>query len=132
MAVEYTWFVSGLQVKDVEDKTDVVHKVDWRLLGVDGNEAFDAMGTVELDVSDLSGDFTSFEDLTQEQVTAWVEGVLGEDRVTSYKTSIEAQITQQKARAVLTVKAAPWNRIPDMELPPAPPIADIQNEAQPE
>tara|TARA_Y100000004_G_scaffold78853_1_gene88725 strand:- start:90 stop:284 length:195 start_codon:yes stop_codon:yes gene_type:complete len=46
-----------------------------------------------LDTSDLSS-FTAFADLTNDQITAWVQSALGENKVTELKTNVSNQIAK--------------------------------------
>ena len=50
-------------------------------------------GTQTLDTSDLSS-FTAFADLTNDQITGWVESALGEDKVTELKANISNKIAE--------------------------------------
>ena len=62
--------------------------VDW-----DANNASTVYGTQILDTSDLSS-FTAFADLTNDQITGWVESAIGEDEVTELKTNVSNQIAE--------------------------------------
>ena len=110
MAINYTWDVKNVDTypshTDNQDpantESDVVYNVHWRLNGsddanndADGNpQSGSVYGSVGLDVSDLAG-FTSFADLTEADVQAWVEAALGSDEVTALKTNIDAQIAEK-------------------------------------
>ena len=73
----------------------------WRLTGTDaanndpeGNpQTVTVYGSQELDTSDLS-DFTAFADLTNDEITSWVESALGEDKVTELKTNLSNIIAE--------------------------------------
>lgn len=101
MAINYTWDCKTVDVKTIDGNEDTVFNVHWRLTGTDdannnakGNAqtAF-VYGEQKLDTSDLSS-FTAFADLTNEQITGWVESALGEDRVTEIKANISNQIAE--------------------------------------
>ena len=94
MAINYTWDVSTVDVKTIDGNEDTVFNVHWRLIGTDdANNTSGVYGTQTLDTSDLSS-FTAFADLTNQQITGWVESAMGEDKVTDYKANISNQIAE--------------------------------------
>ena len=95
MAINYTWNVSTVDVKEIDGKADTVSNVHWRLTGTDdtNDESATVYGTQTLDTSDLS-DFTAFADLTVSDVQGWVEAAMGEEAVTNMKAGLDAQIEE--------------------------------------
>ena len=101
MAINYTWNVSTVDVKEIDGNADTVFNVHWRLTGTDdanndadGNpQAATVYGTQSVDTSDLS-DFTAFADLTVSDVQGWVEAAMGEEAVTNMKAGLDAQIEE--------------------------------------
>ena len=101
MAINYTWNVSTVDVKEIDGNADTVFNVHWRLTGtddanndVDGNpQAATVYGSIGLDTSDLS-DFTAFADLTASDVQGWVEAAMGADEVQAKKDGLDAQIEE--------------------------------------
>ena len=101
MAINYTWNVSTVDVKEIDGNADTVFNVHWRLTGTDdanndadGNpQAATVYGSQSLDTSDLS-DFTAFADLTVSDVQGWVEAAMGEEAVTNMKAGLDAQIDE--------------------------------------
>jgi len=105
MAINYTWDVSTVDVKEIDGNADTVFNVHWRLTATDdvntisdpvsGNIPATASvyGTQSLDTSDLS-DFTAFADLTASDVQGWVEAAMGEEAVTNLKSGLDAQIDE--------------------------------------
>ena len=94
MAINYTWDCKTVDVKTIDGNEDTVFNVHWRLTGEDdANNISGVYGTQTLDTSDFSG-FTAFSDLTNNQVTTWVESAMGEDKVTEYKSAISNQIAE--------------------------------------
>jgi hypothetical protein len=101
MAINYTWDCKTVDVKTIDSNADTVFNVHWRLTGTDdanndadGNsQAATVYGSIGLDISDLSS-FTAFADLTNEQITGWVESAMGEDKVTEYKANLSNQIAE--------------------------------------
>ena len=105
MAINYTWDVKTVDVKEIDGKADTVFNVHWRLkaeddahtvkdfLGNDVPVSTSVYGTQTLDTSDLS-DFTDFADLTTSDVQGWVEAAMGEDEVQDKKDNLDAQIDE--------------------------------------
>ena len=105
MAINYTWDVSTVDVKEIDGNADTVFNVHWRLTGTDDtNTVKDMLGndtptiasvydTQSLDTSDLS-DFIAFADLTISDVQGWVEAAMGEEAVTNMKAGLDAQIEE--------------------------------------
>ena len=109
MAINYTWDVSTVDVKEIDGNADTVFNVHWRLTGTDdanndadGNpQAATVYGTQSLDTSDLS-DFTAFADLTVSDVQGWVEAAMGEEEVQSKKDGLDATIAELVTPTVQT------------------------------
>ena len=105
MAINYTWDVKTVDVKEIDGNADTVFNVHWRLnaeddantvqdmLGDDVPATASVYGTQSLDTSDLS-DFTAFADLTASDVQGWVEAAMGEEAVTNLKSGLDAQIDE--------------------------------------
>ena len=101
MAINYTWNVSTVDVKEIDGNADTVFNVHWRLTGTDDAnndadgdpQAASVYGTQTLDTSDLSN-FTAFADLTASDVQGWVEAAMGEEAVTNLKSGLDAQIEE--------------------------------------
>ena len=101
MAINYTWDVSTVDVKEIDGNADTVFNVHWRLTGTDdanndadGNpQAATVYGTIGLDTEDLS-DFIAFADLTVSDVQGWVEAAMGEEEVLAKKDSLDSQIDE--------------------------------------
>jgi len=105
MAINYTWDVSTVDVKEIDSKADTVFNVHWRLTGTDDTNtvkdsqdndiaaASTVYGSQPLDTSDLSS-FTAFADLTASNVQGWVEAAMGEDKITEMKAGLDANIAE--------------------------------------
>jgi len=103
MAINYTWDVSTVDVKEIDGNADTVFNVHWRLTGTDdaNDESASAYGTIGLDTEDLS-DFIAFADLTVSDVQGWVEAAMGEDRVTEIKAGLDTTIAELVTPTVQT------------------------------
>ena len=103
MAINYTWNVSTVDVKEIDGNADTVFNVHWRLTGTDdsNDESASAYGTIGLDTEDLS-DFIAFADLTVSDVQGWVEAAMGEEEVQVKKDSLAATIAELVTPTVQT------------------------------
>ena len=105
MAINYTWNVSTVDVKEIDGNADTVFNVHWRLTGTDDANTVKDMsdndvaaaatvyGSIGLDTEDLS-DFIAFADLTVSDVQGWVEAAMGADEVQAKKDILDAQIKE--------------------------------------
>jgi hypothetical protein len=93
----YTWDCNTVDVyPSYDDLTDVVYNVHWRLTGTDSTDAYSAtvIGTEMLSVETIQPEgFIPVADLTNAQVTAWVEEQMGAERVAELKASVDSQIS---------------------------------------
>ena len=90
----YTWDCRTVDTYPTQGElTDVVYNVHWRLTGAEGEHAATVIGTQNLTVETIQPEgFIPFESLTHEQVIAWVEEAMGEDRVAELKASVDSQV----------------------------------------
>ena len=113
MAINYTWDVSTVDVKEIDGNADTVFNVHWRLTGTDDANTVKDMsdndvaaaatvyGSIGLDTEDLS-DFIAFADLTVSDVQGWVEAAMGEEEVQAKKDSLDAIIAELVTPTVQT------------------------------
>lgn len=102
MAISYEWDVNTVDVYPTDEgHSNVIYNVHWRLNATDtqvdaeGNPYIASVyGTQVLDTSDLSG-FIDFDSVTSAEVQGWVESAMGEEKVQSYKDSLDADIAGQ-------------------------------------
>ena len=92
----YTWDCNTVDVYPThESLTDVVYNVHWRLTGTDDTDTYSAtvIGTEMLSIETIQPEgFIPVADLTNAQVTSWVEEQMGADRVAELKASVDSQI----------------------------------------
>ena len=107
----YTWQVINLITRtelssDGVSLPEAVVNIHWRRVGVDDNSNTASVnGYAPLETTGvLAADFISFNDLTEENVTTWLNSVLA-DKIDSYNTKIVAKI----AKSGETTKAVPWS-----------------------
>ena len=109
MAINYTWDVSTVDVKEIDGNADTVFNVHWRFTGTDNSnndakgkpQTATVYGTIDLDTEDLS-DFIAFADLTASDVQGWVEAAMGEEEVQAKKDSLDATIAELVTPTVQT------------------------------
>jgi hypothetical protein len=103
MAINYTWDCKTCNTYPTKGgKSNVVHKVYWRLTAtddtnVDGNGnnwTFTVYDTQVLNTDDLSS-FINWSSLKESDVQGWVEAAIGEDRVKQLKDGLAAQIAKK-------------------------------------
>ena len=108
MSIIYEWDTSNVAVyptkTDANDvaKTDVIWRVNWKLIAID-TENNNAIGNtvssihsagVALDISDFE-DFIEFDSVTSSDVLGWVEDASGEDEIEKIKAILDNDIDLQ-------------------------------------
>ena len=125
-----SWIIERLLVKPTEgSETNVVITADWRCNGTQDNYSGTCYGSCSF--APPSGEFTPYEDLTEQQVLGWCY----ENGVD--KTAIEANVTQQiddQINPPVVTLPLPW--VPVVVAKPVvvadAPSADTVTEAKPE
>jgi len=94
--INYSWNFNPLEVTyNLDGLTYVVTVVHWQFTGDSGSYSNTNIGTVSL--SDPTGSFVEYDDLTKEVVTGWVENTMGADAVAALSASVSTSIAQQAA-----------------------------------
>jgi hypothetical protein len=98
MAVSYSWAITQMTKKpQVNDINDVVVHVRWTLTGTESETgtqgSFPGATPFELD-PDNTGSFVAFEDLTEEIVVGWLQGVVVDDYWNHVTERIQQQIDE--------------------------------------
>lgn len=113
MALTYTWKVTNLKKMDqIEGNTDVIVHTRWVRTGTDESGTtgeFTGATPLRLPEPSGSGDFTPYEELTEEQVIEWIKGEIASHQ--GYEEHIVQQITKQinsKKNPVTEVSLLPW------------------------
>jgi hypothetical protein len=111
--ITINWIIERLLVKPTEGSlTDVVITADWRCNGTQDNYSGTCYGSASFQPP--SGDFTPYEDLTQDQVLSWCfnNGVDQKAIEANVALQIENQINPP-----IIAPPLPW-------LPPVPPLVE--------
>ena len=106
MANTYTWNCRTVDVYPTyEGLDDVVYVVHWQLLATSSEThvvndetvpyTTTTYNTQIVSVADISTDFITFADLTNEITTGWVETTMGGTEVQRLKDSLDANIDEQ-------------------------------------
>tara|TARA_R110000744_G_C19188177_1_gene543553 strand:- start:115 stop:441 length:327 start_codon:yes stop_codon:yes gene_type:complete len=103
--INYNWDCKTVDVKPTEgDLTNVVYNVHWKLNASEGDVTKTAIGTESVSLNEEEdASFVSFEDLTNEVVSGWVQAALGEEEVASLKASLAAQIDEENTPTSVTM-----------------------------
>ena len=91
------------------DENGGITKVEWT---AKKDTAYPARqyGIVEFTPNSESNSFVSFESLTEDQVSSWVESSLGEEAVAQLEANIDAIVAQQEAKQnEPTQQNTPWH-----------------------
>jgi hypothetical protein len=107
MAISYTWTIENMFAqKQIDDYTDVVIQVGWSCVGTDGTYYSTTPGLTRLTFTTPDPNFTPYDELTQEQVLAWIWGSGGVDQL-QVEANIAAEIELQ-ANPPIVVLPLPW------------------------
>ena len=114
MAVSYSWEVTQMTKKpQVNDLSDVVVHVRWNLIGTESatgtKGSFPGATPFELD-PDNTGSFVAFEDLTEDVVISWLQGVVVDDYWNHVTERIQKQIDETDDPVEeLSAETLPWS-----------------------
>ena len=107
--ITYDWNCKTVDVIPTKDGlTNVIFQVHWIVTGTsDDDEPITStmIGVESLDTDNIT-DFTSFEDITNEQVTAWVINKMGDEKVSMIKETINKNIEEIKNPSSITMTIA--------------------------
>jgi hypothetical protein len=77
----------------VNTQSDVIYNVHWRVTGSDGTHQSTVIGTQVLSTDDLSS-FTSFDELSHDDVVSWVKSSMGSEEVDRIEETLDKQISE--------------------------------------
>lgn len=123
MAITYTWNIDQLECSpQLDDKTDVVITVYWKLTAADGDHTATMYGSMSLNF-EPDGNFTPYDQLTEAQVIGWVEAAQGETTVAQMKDALLKQIQEQQNPPIVR-KPLPWIQPEPAVQEPVPTVPD--------
>jgi|TARA_B110000977_G_C11052605_1_gene482883 hypothetical protein len=110
--MSWTFQVVNFETRDQTNSegvvlSDAVVKVKWRRVGIDlDGRTASCVGYTVLSAANCPADqFSAFADLTEEEVTGWLESNMSEDLIRSYDNSIIEKIN----KTITTKRAKPWS-----------------------
>jgi hypothetical protein len=107
MSVTYNWVVERMDCfPQMQDQTNVVFTVFWRLDATDGTHTSSVFGAQAIPYTDLTG-FTPYATLTQDQVVGWVQAAMYPGRVNELEANLAIGIQNLVDPPVVT-PALPW------------------------
>lgn len=117
MSIAYEKEIVSLDCySQLDSETDVVFTINWLLVGVENPYTYKLACSVS--VPYVAGQpFTPYNELTQQQVTAWIDEYTVPEMMASYELAVAKGIEQQKE---IVSPPLPW--IPPS--PPVPPLAE--------
>jgi hypothetical protein len=99
-----TWTIDALKTKPIDNgNADVVCEVHWRAAIADEELSDGVYGSVGIEFK--GGQFTPYENLTQEQVLEWVFEVINKAQI---ETSLNERMTELKSPKIVQ-KPNPWS-----------------------
>ena len=108
MANTYTWDCKTVDTYPThESLNDVIYNVHWRLTATDSTEEHSttSIGTQTISTDSIDADsFVAVADLTNAQVTAWVEAEMGADCVAEIKASLDSALTELATPTSVTMQ----------------------------
>jgi hypothetical protein len=125
MTATCSWVINCLECYPQQnDKTDVVFKINWARQANDGTYSSSVSGS-ELVTLDPDAPFTPYGDLTEAQVTGWLEAAIGVEEIAAIDANLNLRIENQINPSVIT-PVLPWASPTTIE-PPAPDISEPAN-----
>ena len=95
MANSYKWIISQLDCYPEQDNhTDVVFVVHWRRQATDGTHTADIYGSQAITL-DPTETFVPFANLTEAEVTGWLEKAMGAETLAAQEAALDKQIADQ-------------------------------------
>lgn len=90
--------------------TNVVKKAEWTLTGTQAGQTFALPQTTDMNAADPQ-DFVSFDNLTEANVVAWIEGAC--ENMEAIEAHIQFVLDRECAKAALATPAMPWAPAPE-------------------
>lgn len=91
MAATFSWNIIKCNNKTIGEKDNVIHNIEYELVGTEDSKEEVIKGGEELDVSDLSN-FTEWSSVTESQVIGWLEAKMGSTALQTMKNLIQQRL----------------------------------------
>jgi len=107
--ISFSWDFQELAVKIKQNGLEnVVYSVAYYLTGKENNFSFTVAGVCGLKAPEPDS-FVPYNDLTESQVTSWVENAIGQETLNAHKKHITEQIELQK-NPITASLPKPWKK----------------------
>ena len=108
--MNYTWQLTSLKRKDTSELNNVVVQTHWKKIGTDENgNTGEFLGATPFDLSTVDPtNFTSYEDLTEEDVLGWIQSVVVGDYERHVNEQIAKQIENKVSPTTEVTGGFPW------------------------
>lgn len=116
----YNWEILSITKKGAADKSNVIFKVMWRLIGIDpnGTEGVFKAATEFTIPNQFDNNFIDYENVTQEDIINWITQILNMEDVYS---AIDDEMQKNKEQIeTVTDGQYPWQQT-SVDSPLAPP-----------
>jgi hypothetical protein len=101
----YTWEIESLDCIPYEKVVCCIH---WRLKGNDGANTSEIYGTQAIEKNEKNP-FVNYEELTKNDVIAWLEDAMGINAIAQLKESLTQQLEALANPSVIAF-TLPWNK----------------------
>lgn len=108
MAITYKWVIKQLDcLPEVGGETDVVFNVHWIVIGTEDSYSARVYGSTNL-ILDAEAPFTPYDQLTPEQLIAWVKDAISKDDEKADPEEIVKQQIEKKKQPIFVKPELPW------------------------
>lgn len=115
MGLTYTWKLEGLKKQNSDDLDNIIIGTRWKVTGMDEDGVFGSfIGATPFSLEEVNpGNFTPYEQLTEEQVLGWVKNyVSGSNSSTNYWSHINERILSDIKNKKYAVQELSENELP--------------------
>ena len=112
MANTYIWDCSTVDAYPTHTdangitESQVVYNVHWRLTGFRDTHETTVIGTQVLSTDNLEG-FTAFDSITHDDMIAWTEAALGEERLANLTATVDKELAEKVTPTSVTLRILP-------------------------
>lgn len=108
--MNYTWSITSVQKADTGDLSGVIIQTRWSCTGTDENGHTGTFhGATPFDINAVDPtNFTPFDELTEQQVLSWIQGVV----IGTYWEHVEQQIAKQVLASKAVISEVTQNELP--------------------
>jgi len=107
MSNTYNWIIESLDcIPSIDNQSNVVNVVHWRVNGTDGTHNATIYGSQELSYNP-SNPFIEYASLTMPTIIGWIQSSMGSDRINEIQQNIDNQINNLANPTVINI-GLPW------------------------